>query len=363
MGLEVDDAMLAAFQADGISAPTAVQQAAIAPILAGQHVIIQSGTGTGKTLAYLLPILQRLRAPDSGRSLIFAPATELALQTQRVADRYKHPSIHTGALVSTTNARKQKAKVTQSTRLIVGTPGRILDQFAERKLKGVTTIVLDEPDPILATQGADYLREILSRPEPKVQLIFAAATLGANAKRLADEFMGDARVHTQVASDPLQTNITHQYLNARSESTKDISLAHFIEEAKCKRAIVFVNQPNLIRHLYRFLGERNLKSVSLSTDRSKLDRQNALRAFGASEARVLITTDQAMTGIDIPDVEWVIHFELPSSGLAYVHRAGRTGRAGKSGHSVVLVTREDRPMQERIAKEVGVRFTSARDAD
>src|SRR4051794_39342598 len=287
-GLEVDDALLAAFQADGISVPTAVQQAAIAPILAGQHVIIQSGTGTGKTLAYLLPLLQRLRSPDSGRSLIFAPATELALQTQRVADRYKHPSIITGALVSTTNARKQKAKVTQSTRLIVGTPGRILDQFAERKLKGVTTIVLDEPDPILATQGADYLREILSRPEPKVQLIFAAATLGAKAKHLAEEFMGDSRVHTQLdtSTDPLLTNITHQYLNARTESTKDIQLAHFIEEAKCKRAIVFVNQPNLIRHLYRFLGERRLKPVSLSTDRSKLDRQNALRAFGASEARV-----------------------------------------------------------------------------
>jgi len=362
-GLEVDQTMLAAFQADGISAPTAVQQAAIAPILAGQHVIVQSGTGTGKTLAYLLPILQRLRSSDSGRCLIFAPATELALQTQRVADRYKHSSINTGALVSTTNARKQKAKVTQSTRLIVGTPGRILDQFAERKLKGVTTIVLDEPDPILATQGADYLREILSRPEPKVQLIFAAATLGANAKRLADEFMGDARVHTQVATDPLQTNITHQYLNARTESSKDIQLAHFIEEAKCKRVIVFVNQPNLIRHLYRFLGERNLKPVSLSTDRSKLDRQNALRAFGASEARVLITTDQAMTGIDIPDVEWVLHFELPSSALAYIHRAGRTGRAGKNGQSVVIVTREDRPMQERIAKELGIRFSSAREAE
>src|SRR6478609_1776201 len=364
-GLEIDSATLAAFQADGISEPTPVQLAAIPAILAGRHVIIQSGTGTGKTLAYLLPLLQRLRVPDSGRTLIFAPATELALQTQRVADRYKHPSINTGALVSTTNARKQKAKVTQSTRLIVGTPGRILDQFAERQLKGITTIVLDEPDPMLATQGADYLREILSRPEPKVQLIFAAATLGANAKRLADEFMGDARVHTEVSksADPLLTTITHQYLNARTESTKDIQLAHFIEEAKCKRAIVFVNQPNLIRHLYRFLSERRLKPVSLSTDRSKLDRQNALREFTASEARVLITTDQAMTGIDIPDVDWVLHFELPSSALAYVHRAGRTARAGKTGHSVVVVTREDRPQQERIAKELGIRFSSARTSE
>lgn len=360
-GLEVDDALRAAFQVDGISAPTAVQLAAIPAILAGRHVIVQSGTGTGKTLAYLLPILQRLRAAESGRALVFAPATELALQTLRVADRYKRPELASGALVATANPRKPKGKIQQSTRLIVGTPGRILEQFAERKLKGVTTIVLDEPDPILATKGAEYLREILSRPEPKVQLIFAAATLGENAKRLAEQFMGDAVVHTQVASDPLQTSISHLYLHVRTESTKDIQLAHFIEEAKCKRAIVFVNQPNLLRHLFRFLTERNLKPVSLSTDRSKLDRQNALRAFGNSEARVLITTDQAMTGIDIPDVEWVLHYELPSSALAYVHRAGRTGRAGKSGHSVVLVTREDRPMQERIQKELGLRFASARE--
>ncbi len=360
-GLELDERMRAAFQADGISEPTPVQQAAIGPILAGQHVIIQSGTGTGKTLAYLLPLLQKLRAPDSGRCLIFAPATELAMQTLRVADRYKPESLNSGSLVATANPKK--GKVQQSTRLIVGTPGRILEQFAERKLKGVTTIVLDEPDPILATKGADYLREILSRPEPKVQLIFAAATLGASAQRLAKEFMGEGVVHTRLApeTDPLSSHIAHRFLHVRTDSTKDISLASFIEEARCKRAIVFVNQPNLIRHLFRFLGERNLKPVSLSTERSKLDRQNALRAFGSSEARVLVTTDQAMTGIDVPDVEWVLHYELPSSALAYVHRAGRTGRAGKSGTSVVLVTREDRPMQDRIEKELGLRFTSARD--
>ncbi|MEP7052759.1 MAG: DEAD/DEAH box helicase [Pseudomonadota bacterium] len=363
LGLEVDSALLQAFQADGITAPTEVQQAAIAPILAGRHVIINSGTGTGKTLAYLLPILQRLRNPESGRSLIFAPATELALQTLRVADRYKRPELNTGSLVATANPRKQKVKVTQSTRLIVGTPGRILEQFAERKLKGVTTIVLDEPDPILATKGAAYLREILSRPEPKVQLIFAAATLGSAAKSLAEEFMGDARVHTQCApeADPLQTNITHQFLHVGSESSRDITLAHFIEEAKCKRAIVFVNQPNLLRHLFRFLSERRLKPVSLSTDRGKLDRQNALRDFNSGEARVLLTTDEAMTGIDIPDVPWVLHFELPTSALAYVHRAGRTGRAGKSGQSVLLVTREQRPWLERFGDALKVSFTPARE--
>lgn len=358
-GLEVDAALDAAFQADGISVPTPVQLVAIPAVLAREHVIIHSGTGTGKTLAYLLPILQRLRAADSGRALVFAPATELALQTLRVAERYKHPSISCGALVATASTRKQKAKVQQSTRLIVGTPGRILEQFAERKLKGVTTIVLDEPDPILATKGADYLREILSRPEPKVQLILAAATLGASARQLASDFMGKSHVPTPVEESPLTSNITHHYLNVRSESSKDIQLAHFIEVAKCRRAIVFVNQPHLLRHLFRFLTSRNLKPVSLSNERSKLDRQNALRDFAASKANVLITTDQAMTGIDLKDVEWVLHYELPSSALAYVHRAGRTGRAGKTGQSVVIVTQGERVMQERIAKELGLRFTSA----
>jgi ATP-dependent RNA helicase DeaD len=210
-GLLVDERLQSVFQADGIATPTAVQIAAFAPILAGEHAILQSGTGTGKTLAYLLPILQRLRDPSCGRALVFAPATELALQTLRVADRYKDPSIPTGALVSTASTRKQKSKVQQSTRLIVGTTGRILEQFAERKLKGVTTIVLDEPDPILATQGADYLREILSRPQPKVQLIFAAATLGASAKRLAEQFMGAAPVHTRIEEDPLATHISHHF--------------------------------------------------------------------------------------------------------------------------------------------------------
>ncbi len=362
LGLEVDQNMASQFQADAITSPTAVQRAAIAPILAGQHVIIQSGTGTGKTLAYLLPILQRLNNPSSGRCVIFAPATELALQTLRVADRYKAPSLATGSLVATANPRHQRVKVSQSTRLIVGTTGRILEQFSAKKLKGVTTIVLDEPDPILATKGADYLREILSRPEPKVQLVFAAATLGAHARSLADHFMGDARVHTQVASDPLQSSITHQFLHVGSESSRDIALAHFLEEAKCKRAIVFVNQPNLVRHLFRFLSERNLKPVSLSSERSKLDRKNALRDFASSAARVLLTTDEAMTGIDIPDVPWVLHFELPSSPQAYVHRAGRTGRAGKTGHSVLLVTREQRPMLERFGKALHVTFGTARDS-
>ena len=279
------------------------------------------------------------------------------MQTLRVAERYKHASVSSAALVATGNVRKQKARVQQSTQLIVGTSGRILEQFAQRKLKGVTTIVLDEPEPILAAAGGDFLREILSRPEPKVQLILAAATLGAQTQRLARDFMGETAVHTQVERDPLQDDIAHHFVQVRDETSKDVQLARFVEENDCKRSIVFVNQPHLLRHLFRYLSERKLEPVTLSRDRSKFEIQKALAAFRRSEARLLISTDQAMTGMDIRDVPWVLHYELPTSALAYVHRAGRTGRAGKQGRSVAFVTREQRATLSRFERELGIVFS------
>ncbi len=356
VGLVVDEILERAFEADGISAPTPVQAQAIPPILEGRPVVIYSGTGTGKTLAYLLPILQRLRAPGGGRVVVIAPSTELAMQTLRVAERYKHPSVTCAAMVATGNIRKQKARVQQSTQLIVGTSGRILEQFAARKLRGVTTMVLDEPDPILAAPGASFLQEVLSRPEPKVQLIFAAATLGAQAQRLARELMGERAIYTRVEHDPLKEAIGHSFVQVRHNDGRDFELAKFIDANRCQRAIVFVNQAHSLRHLFRYLGEKKLEPATLDRDRSKLEIQRSLAAFARSEARVLITTDQAMMGMDVRDVPWVLHYELPSSAKAYAHRAGRTGRAGKQGQSVAFVTREQRVVLASFEKELGITF-------
>jgi len=340
------------FSSDGITLPTAVQRAAIPPILAGRHVVIQSGTGTGKTLAYLLPVLQKLRHSAEARAVCFAPAAELALQTLRVAERYKAQGLNALALVSGGNLRGQQSRLQKSTQLVVGTTGRILEMFEKRKLKGVTTIILDEPEPILTGKHADYLREILSRPEPKVQLILAAATFGVNAERWIAEVMGPDVVRPRVEDDPLRSHIEHLFVRVRDEAQRDRQLGRFIEDNRCRRAIVFVNQPNLVRHLYRFLSESKLQPVTVSPERSKQERKQALLSFGRSEARVLLLTDSAATGLDIPDVPWVIHYELPTSALAYVHRAGRTGRAGRAGQSVVFVNDTERARFERIVAEL-----------
>ncbi len=356
-GFRVSEVLSRGFAADGIVSPTEVQRAAIGPILAGQPVVVQSATGTGKTLAYLLPILQNLLDNDQSRAVVFTPATELAMQILRTADKYKDPGIMTGALVATGSHKYQKSRVTKSTRLIAGTPGRILEQYQARKMKRVNVVVLDEPDPILTGKGASYLLEVLSRPDPKIQLILTGATIGPQAEELAAKLMGERLVRTQTKDAPLLTHISHSLEIVASGAAADTFLAQYLKKNKCRRALVFVNQPHLIRHLYRFLQKYQLNPVSLSLDRSQPQRQQAIATFRKEKNSVLITTDAAALGLDLPALEWVLHYELPPSAEAYLHRAGRTGRAGKHGHSVVLVSAAKRYLAERHAQELGIKFS------
>jgi superfamily II DNA/RNA helicase len=353
-GLEVTPEMQRGFERDGIAEPTPVQRAVIPAILEGRHVVIESGTGPGKTLAYLLPVLQKLRREPAARAVCLAPAAELAVQTLRVADRYKAPDVRGVALVSGGSQRQQKTRLQKSTQLMVGTPGRVLELFEQRKLKGVTTLVLDEVEPILTSKEADYLREVISRPEPRLQLVLAAATFGVRSEAWIRELMGDAAVRPRLDDSPLQELIEHRMLWIGSESDRDFELTRCIKKSTGQRCIVFVNSPNLIRHLYRVLLERGLKPVSVSAERSKLQNRQALLDFAGSKAKVLLTTERAATGLDIPDVPRVFHYELPGSAQAYVHRAGRTGRAGQSGQSIVLVGAGERARVEKMASELGI---------
>lgn len=356
-GFILTQAIEKAFSQDGISNPTPVQLEAIPAILQGRHTVLESGTGTGKTLAYLLPLLQRLQDPATGRAVVMTPATELAMQIARTAQAYKVESVSVGTATSSGSHGRQKQRVTKSTRLIVGTPGRILELYADRKMKGVKTMVLDEPDPILNSHSGEFLREVLSRPDPKVHLIMAAATFGPVSRALVKERMGEDYQHVLPKANPLYSHIAHHFVSPRGGMGKDVCLARFIEENKCKRAIVFVNQGATIRHLFRYLNEHGLKTVTLSKDRPKKDRQMAVQEMAAGKARVLVTTDAAARGLDFPDVPWVFHYELPSTAQAYVHRAGRTGRAGKTGRSISIVAEKNRSALKRFAQELSIECT------
>ena len=217
-------------------------------------------------------------------------------------------------------------------------------------------MVLDEPEPVLASRNAAYLREILTRPEPKLQLMFVGATFGVNSEQWILNLLGSDGTRTKVDDDPLTSRIAHQVVRVRHEGEKDFALARFVRKHDCKRAIVFVNQPNLVRHLYRYLSEQGFATVTVSPDRNKQQCKQALLDFGAGKANILLTTDAVATGLDVPNVNWVLHFELPNSLESYVHRAGRTGRAGQSGTSVVFVSDPDRPLINRFEQKLGVSF-------
>ena len=204
-----------------------------------------------------------------------SPNPELAMQSYRVANHYKSEDITTAALIPSITQDRQRERLTKSTRLVVGTSGRILELYSKKKMKNVTTMVLDEPDPILSSKGGAFLQEVLSRPDPKVQLIVATATLGPQTQSLIENVMGEAYVLAKPQTNPLTTHISHHFIGVKNEMGKDVCLARFIEENKCRQAIVFANQPNVIRHLFRYLTEHKLKPVTLSRDRNRDQRRQA----------------------------------------------------------------------------------------
>lgn len=349
--IQLTAAIEQAFKQDGITEPSPIQKAASGPILEGQHVVLESGTGTGKTLAYLLPVLQRLTEKDDGRTVVMAPSAELAVQIVSIARRYRDPKVSIAVVVSGGNPKQERLQ--KSTRLVVGTAGRILELYSQRKLKGVTTMVLDEPDPILVGNTPAYLREILSRPEPKVQLIVVGATMGTKTEALLSDVVGERAVRIKVDDQPVHTRIAHHFLRVDPQA-REVALARFLESEKCKQAIVFLSQGHRVSHLYRYLSEHGYRPATLSDERTKQQRRHALDDFAEGKARVLLTTDSAARGIDIPAVDWVLHYESATSAPGYLHRAGRTGRAGRAGTSVALVSDAELATLQTFARELAI---------
>ncbi len=355
--LEVSEPLAAALRAAGVEQPNAAQVAAIPAILAGANVLVCSGTGTGKTLAYALPVLQRLVADPTLRAVVFTPGAELAMQCLSVFDALKPADLSSGAAVSTTSHRRQRARVQRSTRLVVGTADRLLELFRAGHLKGVRLIVLDEIEAILRARDVVFLYELLSRSTPVVQLVVATATLGPESRVFVERFLGPDRVDVVPAEQPLVDVIAHHVVRVPRAAAPDVTLLRFVQEQRCKQAIVFVSDPRLQAHLYYFLEEHGVPTVTVSEDRTKAQRQRGLDAFRDGRARLLLTTDYTARGLDVRGVAWVLHYDVPRTPEAYVHRAGRTGRAGEPGSSVLFVDDASRGAAKWLERALGIEFT------
>ena len=356
--LEAPAPLLRAIAARGYSAPTPVQEAVLAPGLRGRDLLVSSRTGSGKTIAFgfllgreLLPegteVLPPTRTP---LALVVAPTRELAMQ---VSAELQWLLAQTGARIATcvggTDMGLQLRAIKAGAHVVVGTPGRLVDHLERKSLQtsGIRAVVLDEADEMLDMGFREELERILrDAPKERRTLLFSA-TIPTGIESLARTYQIDAaRVQ---ATPPRQA---HQDIEVRahliSSREREHAVVNCLRAADAQGAIVFCGTRDNVNHLHASLAERGFAAVALSGELTQPERTRALKALRDGRAKVLVATDVAARGLDLPDVGIVIQADLPQNAEVFQHRSGRTGRAGKKGVSVLLVPAGSQRTAERI---------------
>ncbi|CAM4077220.1 DEAD/DEAH box helicase [Saccharibacillus endophyticus] len=353
--LGIGEALTAALLEYGIDKPSPIQAEAIPPILEGRDVLAQSQTGTGKTLSYLLPLLQKIDAEKKeSQVLVIAPTQELAMQIVREGEKYGAPlGIGTIGLIGGASAARQIEKLRQRPHLVVGTPGRLRELLSTRKLKlhEVRTIVLDEADQIFQMGGADDVRGLLKGALRDRQLIFLSATLGQDVRGLADREMRDP-VDVGIEPEQKLAKLTQHLYFVCQERDRIDTLRRVVRHYNPQRVIVFVNQTETIAEVEAKLNHLGLEARTLYGDSDKVTRATVLSQFRSGKFRLLVATDVAARGLDIPGLELVVHLDPAADSEHYVHRAGRTGRMGRKGLSVSIVTDRQAFIMRKFSREL-----------
>jgi len=287
--------------------------------------------------------------------LVIAPGVELAMQTMRVANAYKDPELKSAAAVATTNKKRQNKRIQRSTRLVVGTTDRIAELFSSGKLKGTRIVVFDEIDSILSARGFDTILSLLSRADSELQVVVASATLSERSQSFIDRYMPQALV-VQNVETPTTETISHHTVRVAGRLSKEMTIVRFVQQNP-GQVIIFSGQMNQQSRLFHELTGNNISTVTVSRQRNKQQRQAGIQSFRAGKARVLLTDDATGQGLDIPRVAFVLHQDVPRSLAVYVHRAGRTGRAGHQGRSVLFVEDSARGALRHIAAGIQAPIT------
>lgn len=354
--------------------PTPIQAQAIPSVLAGRDLIAGANTGSGKTATFALPLLQKIHAQHSdsqlaskvGQSgkgnfvagLVLVPTRELAKQ---VADSIKSYAVHFNGAIKTVavfggvSANTQMQALRGGTDILVATPGRLLDLISSNaiKLGRVNTLVLDEADRMLSLGFTEELSQLLAlMPEQKQTLLFSA-TFPEQVQALTPQLLSDP-VEIQVQSSDASTLVQRVFTVNKGEKTT--LLAHLIKQHQWRQALVFVNAKNNCEHLAEKLSKRGIAAEVFHGDKGQGARSRVLEEFKAGEIEVLIATDIAARGLDIAKLPVVINFNLPRSPADYMHRIGRSGRAGEVGLALSLIDCEDYHHFKVIEKKNKIRL-------
>jgi ATP-dependent RNA helicase CshB len=342
----------------GVTEPADIQAKMIPEAIAGQSIIARSQTGTGKTLAFLLPTLAKINEDEKGlQALILAPTQELAMQIVEVARGLtENAPIEIGSFIGGANVKRQLERLKKKKpQLAVGTPGRVLELVEMKKLKlhDLKVVAVDEADRMMGEKPSwDAFTEIAKRVGRDRQFLFVSATL---PKDFADQIaiFAPFTVELEAEGGLLVDHVKHLFVRVEARERVDMA-RKVIHAEKVERGIVFVNQLEKLAETTEKLVYRKIKAASLSSDSTKQEREKALNQFRKGDIHILVATDLAARGLDVDDVTHIIQVDPPASPDSYLHRAGRTGRIGKEGTVVTFIERKDEYKVEKYKRELGI---------
>jgi len=353
--LKLDQKILRALEEEGYSQPTLIQQAAIPELLAGKDLLATAQSGTGKTAAFSLPILQLLNSRrDQGaiRALILTPTRELALQIDESLRNYgRHLPLRSAVLLGGVPSGAQIRALRWNPDLLVATPGRLLDlmQQGHAHLDRISMLVLDEADRMLDMGFVRDVRRIVNTLPRKRQTMLFSATLAPEIEQLAaDMLRAPARVAVTPAAS-VSGRIAQQVIFVEQSRKREL-LTDVLQGDDIHRALVFTRTKHRANRLMRQLTSRGINADAIHSNKSQSARQSTLAAFDGGRVKVLIATDIVARGIDVDDISHVINYELPNDPESYVHRIGRTARAGAEGIALSFCDAAELPMLKGIER-------------
>ncbi|WP_438491915.1 DEAD/DEAH box helicase [Paenibacillus sp. IHBB 3054] len=368
--LNLIPAILKALSQENYTSPTPIQEESIPAALAGRDVLGCAQTGTGKTAAFSLPIIQLLSQQPSAtggrrriRSLILTPTRELALQISENIQAYsKFTSIRSTAIVGGVSQKAQERALSQGADILIATPGRLIDLITQKHvdLQYVQILVLDEADRMLDMGFIHDVKRIIAKMPSKKQTLFFSATMPTEISNLIKTLLVNP---VKIEITPVSSTVDRieQSIYLLENGNKQNQLNRLLQDKSIVSALVFTRTKRGADRVTRDLTRINITAQAIHGNKSQNDRQNALRNFKSGATRVLVATDIAARGIDIDELSHVINFNLPNIPETYVHRIGRTGRAGMSGIAISLCEAEEIPYLKDIQKLIGKTIPEVKD--
>ena len=356
--LGIIPALESALAADGITEPTAIQVEAIPTLLAGKNAYLSAETGTGKTLAYLLPLFAQI---DPGQRalqvIIVVPTHELAMQIFAVGRDLAQQAglpIRVQALIGGVSTKRQLEKLKSKPHIIVGTPGRISELIEIRKVKPhtVKSIIVDEVDRLLVGESLTEIRGIIRATLRERRLVFVSATQRAETSQEAAVLAPDL-VQIRAGADQVNAAIEHFYIECEERDKPEV-LRKLLRALRPERAIVFMHRNANAEVLAAKLAHHQIAVVDLHGAHDNARRKKAIDDFRQADAKVLIASDIAARGLDIRGVSHVFNFDIPTQSKDYLHRVGRTSRAGSAGCAVSLMTAQELRLVKRYRSELDI---------